>query len=77
MEVNIFRGTGRVFGFTTDSAGENLPKQYGPWTALKTLEMTRGEARPGVEVDECLDDIEAAGYHLTDAHVRIPVAHTP
>ena len=71
MQVHIFRGTGRVFGFTEDGAAANLPSQYGPWTAFKVLEMTRGEPRPGVNVDECLDDIEKHGVHLTDAHVRI------
>jgi hypothetical protein len=25
---------------------------------------------PGVNVDECLDDIDDHGFHLTDAHVR-------
>ena len=71
MRVHIFRGIGRIFGFTEDETGENLPSQYGPWTAFKTLEMTRGEAQPGVNVDECLDDIDDYGFHLTDAHVRI------
>jgi hypothetical protein len=37
-----------------------------------TLEMNKGVATPGgVSTDECLDDIERYGYHLTDAHVRI------
>jgi len=71
MQVHIFRGPGRIFGFTGDEAGENLPAQYRPWAAFKTLEMTRGQAQPGVNVDECLDDINEHGFHLTDAHVRI------
>jgi hypothetical protein len=33
--------------------------------------MTRDEDQAGVDVTECLDDIEAFGFHLTDAHVRI------
>jgi hypothetical protein len=33
--------------------------------------MTRGEAQAGVDVEECLDDIESYGFHMTDAHVRI------
>ena len=37
MQVHIFRGTGRVFGVTTDAKGTNLPSQYGPWTAFKVL----------------------------------------
>lgn len=71
MQVHIFRGTGRVFGVTQDSAGANLPGHFGPWVSFKTLDMHRGEAMPGVNVDECLDDIEAHGFHVTDAHVRI------
>jgi hypothetical protein len=71
MQVHIFRGSGRIFGCTANGSGENLPPQYGPWVAFKTLEMARGEAQPGVNVDECLDDIEEFGFHLTDAHVRI------
>jgi hypothetical protein len=71
MQVHIFRGPGRIFGVTAGGAGENLPPKYRPWAAFKTLEMTRGEAQPGVDVDECLDDIDKYGFHLTDAHVRI------
>jgi hypothetical protein len=71
MQVHIFRGPGRIFGFTGNSSGENLPTQYAPWATFKTLEMARGEAQPGVNVAECLDDIDEFGFHLTDAHVRI------
>ena len=71
MQVLVFRGSGRVFGFTGNGSGENLPPQHGPWVAFKALEMARGEAQPGVNVDECLDDIDEFGFHLTDAQVRI------
>jgi hypothetical protein len=71
MQIHIFRGPGRVFGFTGDPAGVNLPSQYAPWNQFKTVEMSRGEAIPGVNTGECLDDIDRFGYHLTDAHVRI------
>jgi hypothetical protein len=71
MEIHAFRGQGRVFGFSRDPQGAGLPGRYGPWTAFKTLEMRPGEPLPGVDVDECLADIEAHGVHLTDAHVRI------
>jgi hypothetical protein len=71
MQVHIFRGPGRVFAVTKDAGGNNLPKRYEPWNAFKSLEMTRGEAQAGVNVDECLDDIEKFGFHLTDAHIRI------
>jgi hypothetical protein len=33
--------------------------------------MTRDEPQQGVSVNECIDDVEKYGFHLTDAHVRI------
>jgi hypothetical protein len=72
MDVHVFRGKGRVFGMTRDNEGKNLPAEYGPWVLQKTLDMNRGEEpRPGVRTDECLDDIDNYGLHITDAHVRI------
>ncbi len=71
MRVHIFRGPGRIFGFTASVAGENLPQKYAPWTAFKSIELHRGESIPGVNTDECLNDLEAHGIHITDAHIRI------
>jgi hypothetical protein len=72
MQVHFFRGPGRVFGATGDIIGSNLPSQLSPWSAFKTVSLSReGEPTPGVDADECLDDIEKYGFHITDAHVRI------
>jgi hypothetical protein len=71
MQVHIFRGPDRVFGFTTDATGNNLPQKYAPWSTFKTIELRRGEKTPGVNSDECLGDIETYGVHITDAHSRI------
>jgi hypothetical protein len=71
MEIHAFRGPGRVFAFTREPDGGNLPPSFGPWTAFKSLDLQRGRAQPGVDVDQCLDDVEGHGFHLTDAHVRI------
>jgi len=71
MLVYIFRGNGRVFGFTQNPTGANLPTGYGNWNQFKTLQVSKGVAQPGVNTDECIDDIERYGFHLTDAHVRI------
>ncbi|SMC27277.1 hypothetical protein SAMN02745857_02782 [Andreprevotia lacus DSM 23236] len=71
MQIHIFRGPGRIFGFTSHAAGENLPQKYAPWTAFKAIELRRGETTPGVDADECLDDIQTYGVHITDAHARI------
>lgn len=71
MQVHIFRGPGRIFGFTAQQTGENLPQKYSPWTEFKTIELRQGEHTAGVDADECLSDIEVYGVHVTDAHARI------
>jgi hypothetical protein len=71
MLVHIFRGPGRVFGMTQDAAGANLPPQFAPWSAFKSVTLSRDQATPGVDANDCLDDIERHGFHVTDAHVRI------
>lgn len=71
MQVYIFKGPGRVFGFTALSSGENLPQKFAPWAAFKTLELRWGERTPGVNADDCLRDLEAHGVHITDGHNRI------
>jgi hypothetical protein len=69
--VHVLRGQERVFGFTLDEQGTNLPLQYGPWTAFKTIELHHDEPYQGVDVSVCLDDISQYGFHLTAAHKRI------
>ena len=65
MEIHIFRGPGRVFGFTRDVKGSNLPSKCGPWSTFKTIELSRDAApTPGVDTRECLDDIEKHGFHI-------------
>lgn len=71
MQVQIFKGAGRVFCVIEQGSGQALPEPYGPWTEFKSLDMQRDQRQPGVDVNECLDDIAAHGFHLTDAHVRI------
>jgi hypothetical protein len=71
MRIHIFKGPGRVFGCTGDVTGGNLPSQFAPWSVFKSVELSRGEPTPGLDTDECLDDIEKYGFHITDAHARI------
>ncbi len=70
-QVDILRGTGRVFAMIESGGTNKLLEKYGPWSPFKTIELVRGQAQPGVDVDECLDDIARHGIHVTDAHVRI------
>ncbi|HEX7913875.1 MAG TPA: hypothetical protein VF534_38160 [Paraburkholderia sp.] len=71
MLVHIFRGPGRVFGFTADATAANLPAKFSPWVPFKSVELNRDKPNPGVDPGACLDDIEKYGFHITDAHVRI------
>ena len=71
MQVHIFRGIGRIFAVTESRSGDNLPERYAPWSPFKTIEVVRGQAQPGLAVDDCLDDVARFGVHITDAHVRI------
>ena len=53
--VHIFRGPGREFGFTEDATGANLPSQFFPWTAFKSIDLRRdGEPSAGVDTNDCL-----------------------
>ncbi|HEY4262023.1 MAG TPA: patatin-like phospholipase family protein [Schlesneria sp.] len=70
-KVHVFRSQNRVFGFTVDEQGTNLPLQYSPWTSFKTVELYHDEPYQGVDVTACLDDISKHGFHLTAAHKRI------
>ena len=72
MQVHLFKGPERIFAATRDADGANLPRRWAPWSPFKTVEMIRGERMPGIDVDECLDDLAAYGFHVTDAHVRVP-----
>ena len=71
MMIHIFRSIDRIYACTQESSGSNLPRKFEPWTTFKSLELQRGQAQPGLNVDECLDDIERYGVHVTKAHVRI------
>ena len=61
--VHVLRGQDRVFGFTPDEQGTNLPRQYGPWTTFKTIELHHDEPYQGVDVGVCLNDIGKHGLH--------------
>lgn len=71
MLVHIFRGPGRVFGVTEDKAGANLPAQFAPWAYFKSAPLDCERPMPGIDSRECMDDIAAHGFHITNAHVRI------
>ena len=60
-----------MFAVVESGKATALPEKYGPWSRFKTLDLVRDQAQPGLDVDECLADIERYGIHVTDAHVRI------
>ena len=70
-KIHVLRSQDRVFGFTLDEQGANLPRQYGSWTAFKTIELYHDEPYQGVDVSACLEDVRKYGFHVTAAHKRI------
>jgi hypothetical protein len=46
MLVYAFRGPDRIFGFTQDDGGANLPIKFAPWTAFKSTDLVRASRRP-------------------------------
>ena len=60
-----------MFGCTEDATGANLPSQFSPWTAFKSIDLSRdGEPRAGVNANAVFTKtIEKHGFHITDAHV--------
>lgn len=73
MKVHVFTNQRRVYGFTNDATGGNLPVRHGPWIPFKKIKMNRGDKpRIAVNTDHALDDIEDHGYHL----VRTTVVRT-
>jgi hypothetical protein len=71
MLIHLSRGPERVLGVTEQADGANLPGRYAPWAAFKSLEIEAGQAQPGLDVEECLQDLADYGFHITNAHVRI------
>jgi hypothetical protein len=67
----LFRGPGRIFAVTAAEDGSNLPQKHAPWSFFKSIELECGKQTPGLDVEECLNDLEVNGLHVTDAHVRI------
>ena len=60
--VHVLRGQDPLFAL--DEQGTNLPRQYGPWTTFKTIELHHDESYQGVDVSVCLDDTRKHGLHL-------------
>jgi hypothetical protein len=73
MRVNIFQGTGGLYGFTPQANGANLPAENGPWRSFKSVEMFPDHPahRIGVDETEVLAAIERQGYYITDARIDV------
>ena len=73
MKVYVFNSAKnlKVYGFTPDATGANLPAEQGPWKAFKSLDMNSGETpRSGVNSDAVLIGIHDRGYYLTAAEIK-------
>jgi hypothetical protein len=62
-----------VFGFTPDSAGANLPADFGPWKPVGNTAMRTGEVLVGVAggSDVVMDGIAQEGFYLGRTPISI------
>lgn len=67
MRIYVFLShKGASIGFSTEEAGDRLPKDLGPWTAFKSFNLKdAGEHRIGVDIVEMLEAIHDDGYYVT------------
>jgi|tagenome__1003787_1003787.scaffolds.fasta_scaffold20104194_2 hypothetical protein len=73
MLVYVFNSTQnpKLYGFTADATGANLPSENGPWILFKSLKMNAGEkGRIGVDTDAVLMGISDRGYYLSAAELK-------
>jgi NTE family protein len=70
-KVHVFTSRDRVFGFSLNEQGTNLPQQFGPWVSVSAIELYDDESHQGFDMTACLEDITQYGFHLTAAHKRI------
>jgi hypothetical protein len=75
MKVTVFRASTdkSLYGFTPIADGSNLPPldNGGTWTYFKALDLLSGQPNIAVDPDEALAAIEAQGYFLTGAKVKV------
>lgn len=72
MYVYVFKGADRIMGFTAEVSGRKLPRARGPWELITRLVMSKDDQpRPVVNTNECFEDIEMHGFHITDNYRRI------
>ena len=73
MRLLIFEAADGLYGFTPQADGGNLPAEYKPWTALKSVEMfpNRTTHRIGAKEAEVLAAIKRQGYCITDIRFEI------
>jgi len=80
MKVYLFNSEKHrnMYGFTPDQTGGNLPKEFGPWSKFKELDVNPGEPpRAGVKTEDILDGIKRDGFHLARVEIKVTEAIVP
>lgn len=75
MRIYIFKSsTPKLYGFTPDQTGFNLPADGGPWTLLKTSDANPNDGpRIGISSQAILEGVRQQGYHLGLFEVRTTI----
>ena len=62
----------RVYGFTLDRTGGNLPAAFAPWRKHGEHDVNPGDGpRIGVHTDAILDGIKRDGFHLAAIEIKV------
>lgn len=71
MQVEVYVGDSGCFAVVPQGGSAKLPVAEGPWGKLKDLDLAQdGEARAGLDVGQCLEDIERQGYHISEVRLE-------
>jgi hypothetical protein len=82
--LHVFHdGNFRLYGFTEDRSGGNLPTQLAPqgWKLLNTIEIHPGEGpRAGMDVEDIQAEIRKHGFcvkkdAISVRHFQVPAGH--
>jgi len=74
MRVHVFSSeqSSKLFGFTPDQKGQNLPGAQGPWRYFKSVDLSSGGADLiGESKANIQSGIEINGFHIAGAEIRV------
>jgi hypothetical protein len=63
----------RIYGFTPDATGGNLPPTMKPWRKHGEHDVNPGDTRIGVSTDAILEGIKRDGFYLAAVEIKVTI----